>query len=90
MFEKKCHNSNDFLSILDKKNCSRILSTRSVVLDTNQSVLIGKMSNKKKKFFKKGPFFVQKGSRILDFFFNKKKAPAATPPAEKNCLWPIK
>ena len=30
---KKCHNSNVLLSILDKKNCIRILSTRSVVLD---------------------------------------------------------
>ena len=44
--EKKCHNSNDFQSILDEKNCIRILSTRSVVLDRFQSVLSVFQKNK--------------------------------------------
>ena len=35
---KKCYNSNVLRSILDNKNCIRILSTRSVVLDRSQSV----------------------------------------------------
>ena len=29
-------------------------------------------------------------SKILDLFFHKKKAPAATPPAEKTCFLLIK
>ena len=40
---KKCHNSNVLQSILDKKNCIRIISTRSVVLDRFQSVFMGKI-----------------------------------------------
>ena len=33
----------------------------------------------------------QNGTKIyFGRFFGKKKAPAATPPAEKNGLWPIK
>ena len=40
---KKCHNSNVLQSIFDKKS-SRIVSTRSVVLDRFQSVLIGNIT----------------------------------------------
>ena len=43
---------------------------------------------------KKGPVFspkeVQNFHQHFGAFFLKKKAPAATPPAEKNGLWPIK
>ena len=36
LLKKKCHNSKDIQSVLDEKNCIRILSTRSVVLDKNK------------------------------------------------------
>ena len=96
--KKKCHNSNDFLSILDKKNSSRILSTRSDELDTNQSVLIPK-----KYFFQKNKVHFSRTLFPVNFFniSTLEKGGGARPsaprrgapgdaPAEKTCFLLIK
>ena len=83
---------------MDKKNCSRILSTRSDELDTNQSVLIPK-----KYFFQKNKVHFSRTLFPVNFFniSTLPKGGGARPsaprrgapgdaPAEKTCFLLIK
>ena len=80
-----------------KKNCSRILSTRSDELDTNQSILISKIA--KIKFFQKNKVQFS-GTRFPVNFFNistlekgggaRPSAPRRGAPSRKNLFFAYK